>query len=498
MKKLNKKINGRSRLSRLSLCAMLLLLFFVYSITSCKKFVDIPPPITKLVTPSVFNNNAAATSAVTNIYTQMYANSESPSMASYNGLLADELTFYGTGNVAFFSYINAMNSSSYYGPWQTAYKYIYQANAVIAGLQQYSGASPAVKQQLTGEAYFIRAFWHFYLTDCYGAVPLVLTTDYTVNSTLQRSPRLQVLTQVITDLQTAQGLLSNNYVDASDTITTTDRVRPNKYVASALLARAYLYRGDYSNNNSTDYASAAAAASFVINNSAEYSLCTNLSGTNSVFLENSNEAIWQLYTPLPAKINTYDGADFILLAAPVGQSAISPQLLNSFEPGDQRKVNWVGSITKGANTYYFPYKYKVQTGGTNISEYTMVLRLAEQYLIRAEAKAEQGDATAVNDLNIIRNRASLPNYTGATDKASLLTTIQHERQVELFTEWGHRWFDLNRAANTASTVNVNTVMGSPGNVCQFKGGTWAAYKALYPIPQAEITLDNKLTQNPGY
>jgi len=475
----------------------------ILCIMSCKKFLEIPPPTTQLVTASVFNNDAAASSAVTDIYTQMFKYDLSYDMANDNGLLADELQNHSTASQgAVFAYFtNGMtNSQAVYGDWQVYYNYsIYSANAVIAGLKQYSGTSPAVKQQLMGEAYFIRAFCYFNLTNCYGAVPLALTTDYTINEKLARTPRVQVLQQVISDLQTAQGMLRTNYVDASDTLTTTDRVRPTKAVAAALLARAYLYLGDYNQNNTGDYQAAIAASSSVISNST-YSLCANLSGANSVFLKNSTEAIWQLYTPLPASYDTYDGNQFVLLAAAnINQSTISRQLLNAFETGDKRQTNWIGTLTINGTTYFFPYKYKNNT--YKGQEYTMMLRLAEQYLIRAEAEAELGQtANAVADLNVIRNRAGLSNYAGATDKASLLTAIQHERQVELFTEWGHRWFDLNRAVNTASTINVNTVLGSPGNVCQTKGGIWSSdgHQQLYPIPISDIQKDPNLTQNPGY
>ncbi len=186
----------------------------------------------------------------------------------------------------------------------------------------------------------------------------------------QDSPRVQVLQQVISDLNTATNLLSNNYVDASDA-TTTDRVRPTKAAATALLARAYLYAGDY-NKSSTDYQNAVTAASNVISNNT-YSLCSNLSGVNSVFLKNSSEAIWQLATPLPSSYDTPDGALFVLLAAPTSsQYLISAQLLSTFEVGDQRKVNWIGSVTINGTTYNFPYKYKDKTYLGN--EYMIAIR----------------------------------------------------------------------------------------------------------------------------
>jgi starch-binding outer membrane protein, SusD/RagB family len=147
----------------------------------------------------------------------------------------------------------------------------------------------------------------------------------------------------------------------------------------------------------------------------------------------------------------------------------------------------------------FPYKYKVSGNAPSynqeITEYNVMLRLAEQYLIRSEAEAENNDLTdGANDLNVIRNRAGLNDISisNASTQAGLLAAILHERQVELFAEWGSRWFDLIR------TDNVNSVMGAPGNVCTYKHGTWNAYDALFPIPQTERNNDPNLTQNTGY
>ncbi len=87
---------------------------------------------------------------------------------------------------------------------------------------------------------------------------------------------------------------------------------------------------------------------------------------------------------------------------------LSNNLLNSFEPGDIRRSEWVDSVISGHITYYYPFKYKVNKAGAAVSEYLMMLRLGEQYLIRAEARAQQGKtADALSDINTIRSAQSL-------------------------------------------------------------------------------------------
>jgi hypothetical protein len=116
----------------------------------------------------------------------------------------------------------------------------------------------------------------------------------------------------------------------------------------------------------------------------------------------------------------------------------------------------------------------------------MVLRLAEQYLIRAEARARLGKVPESQaDINAIRSRSGLSNTTAA-DPAALLLAIEKERQVELFSEWGHRWLDLKR------TGRADAVLGAE------KPTDWQPTDALYPIPQNEILSNPLLTQNLGY
>jgi starch-binding outer membrane protein, SusD/RagB family len=460
---------------------------------SCKRFVEVPPPSTQLVTASIFNNSYTATAALLNIYAEMANNGESFNLAQNTGLLSDELSNHSILTQQIRLYTNSMAATDGPGPWINAYQYIYQANAILSALENNSAIDPAIIKQLNGEAKFIRAFWNFYLVNIYGDIPLANGPDYTINAVLSRTPKSEVYAQIVTDLSGANQLLNSQYVDASDTVITTERVRPTQAAAEALLARVYLYLGKYD--------SAEFESSQVIANS-NYSLCTNLSGPSSVFLANSSEAIWQLSTPVPNPDNTVDGENFILTGAPQSggvnnTTTISPQLMNSFEVGDLRKTSWIGSYAMSPDTFYFPYKY--QSYGASVSspgdatEYVMVLRLAEQILIRAEARAQQGEIVgALQDLNSIRSRAGLTPYGGLTDQASLITAILHERQVELFTEWGNRWFDLIR------TNSVDSLMGGSAGVCQTKGGIWAASNELYPIPKSEIGVDVHLVQNPGY
>lgn len=463
--------------------------FLIFSvtlqITGCSKLVEVSPPDTSITSSVVYTNNASAAAVLTGIYDQMMSSASlmsggNQSISYLSGLSSDELANHHNSAPYSLFYANSLSATSFTQFWNEIYRQIYVTNAALQGLASSTAISAGLKQQLMGEASFMRGFLYFYATNLFGAVPLAITTDYQTNNTLSRSARSLVYQQIISDLKNAQNQLSDTYLDPTNAVTS-NRIRPNKWAATALLARVYLYAGDWD--------SAEAQASAVIN-SGTYSL---LSNPDSTFLANSQEAIWQMEPVFPG-YNTFDGYYFVLTSAPgTGHSyvSLSPSLLAAFEPGDLRFSDWVGKFTSGANTYYYANKYKVGTLNVSnpVSEYLMVLRFSEQYLIRAEARAQQGDLTeAATDLNMIRNRAKLPNTT-ATSQTDLLAAILHERQVELFTEWGHRWLDLIR------TQNADNIMPA---ITSSKGGSWNPNDTLYPIPQSEITANPKLLQNPGY
>lgn len=450
----------------------------------CKKLVDVAPPNGQVVTTTVFANDNTTIAAQLAIYTQLQG--VPGSLEGYTGLSSDELANYSSAQLEKDLYLNNLNAGtdSYTLLWTPIYNIIYQENAIIENLTGSTAVSRQVKTQTLGEAEFVRAYCYFYLTNLYGDVPLVTSTNYKINSIMARSAQSTVYAQMVVDLLDAQSKLSSNYLDATDTAITVDRVRPTSWAASALVARVYLYMGKYD--------SAALEASKVINNTALF----GMPALSAVFKKNSTEAIWEIMPPTGV-LYTTEGNYFILTKSPASSSsitgccAISTQLLNSFESGDGRKTAWVGIYPNSGTTFYFPSKYKNSNSvtGNPSGEYSMVLRLAEQYLIRAEAEVQTNDLDdAINDINVIRTRAGLTGVASTVSQAQVMAAILHERQIEFFAE-AQRWLDLKRMKIVDSVMSV---------VTNQKGGSWNTDQQLYPLEANDVQEDLNLTQNPGY
>jgi starch-binding outer membrane protein, SusD/RagB family len=441
---------------------------------SCKKFLDTNPPKTELTGITVFSNDGTATGALTSIYSQMENEGFIYNLIRQTGLSSDEFVNYDntTGGIDLAFNNLTPENGIILGTWSSCYKYIYQANAIIEGLEISTGVTQATKQRLTGEAKFIRAFCYFYLVNLFGDVPIIRSTDFRSNANKTRDPRNDVYNFLIEELKSAASLLSEDYVDGNNTLSS-ERVRPNKWTATALLARAYLYIGNWSE--------AELESSKIISANSVYTILPDLS---MVFLKNSREAIWQIMATAPLR-NSYPGSLLILTGTPSTVS-LRPELVNSFQNSDNRKQTWINSIVVGSQTYFFPFKYKVGQNSSTITEYTMILRLSEQYLIRAEARARQNNFSEANsDLNTIRTRAGLTPLS-ISSLPELLDNINNERKLELFTELGDRWINLKRT-NTADAI-----------LSIVKGNNWNPTDQLYPIPQTEILRNPNLTQNAGY
>lgn len=440
---------------------------------SCSSFIEIDRPIGSITTTTIFVDEQTATSAVLGLYAKMLLNS--PTITSgattiYTGLASDELYYTGTGSDYLQFSNNAILESSGIisnNFWRYAYEYIYHANICIEGIQN-SSISASLKNQLLGEVYAIRAFCYWHLVNLFGDVPLILSSDYEENATIGRTNSNEVFEQIILDLETAKDLLDETYHGS-------DRERINKWTVVAFLARVYLYQ--------ENWALAQQYAGEVIG-VAEYRLEEDL---DKVFLIESEEVIWRLVERTEYFEAPRETAIFIPTTVPTSLPLcpITNAMTESFEPGDQRMVSWTASRTVGEMTYTYPFKFKDRYRLNGLTESLAPFRLAELYLIRSEARAQVNDLMgALEDLNMIRNRSGLGNLH-TSDRVELLDLISKERQIELFAEWGHRWFDLKR------TGKINEVLGEAKP-------NWKATSALWPIPYNQILLNPNLTQNEGY
>ncbi len=435
------------------------------SIISCKKMIEVSSPKTQLTPDNAFADDLSAIAVISNIYAQFNSLIDagiSPAIGTYSDELST--TSANSTDLEYYNgWISVINSNNLI-TWQSFYSVIYQCNSLLENIEHSPNISATVKQQLKGEALFLRSISYFYLVNLYGDVPLLLTANVKITSVAARASTTDVYTQIVSDLTQAKNLVAESYPS-------NDKVRANKWAAVALLARVYLFQKDWINAESESNA---------VISSGNYNPLDNLP---DVFKINSKESILQFWT---REGFTTVGLLFIPTSGSIPTYPITTSLINSFEPGDQRRYEWVDSVVQGTDIFYYPYKYKNRTPPANgDGEYLNLLRLGEQYLIRAEAKAQQSNiAGAQGDLNIIRNRAGLSN-TIANDKSSLLLAIEHERQIELFSEWGHRFFDLKR------TGRINQVM-SPLKPA------WRDASSLLPIPQYERLNNPNLTQNTGY
>ena len=443
-------------------------------ISACTDFVDVGLPKNKLNEEDVFNEPETVEAALKSIYGKM----RKLNIFIPLGLYTDELEYNGSNaSLELFQTHSVLASNATVSSWWSSiYNHIYAANAVVEGVGNSTSLLLEDRDKFMGEALFIRGYSHLLLVELFGDIPYIRTTDYIENTTVSRMPQGLVYENIEEDLGLALDLLPDEDI-------TGERIRTNKAVAEAVLARFYLYTGQWEEAKNM--------ATIIINKFGALEL-----DVNKVFLKEASSTIWQFKPDSEGK-NSEEGSYLIFLGSPDNSPVLSSDLVNTFELGtifqpEKRRQNWIKGVSNNTGTWYHAFKYKVRgltflpDGETpNSEEYSIQLRLAEQYLIRAEAWAQLGEITkAQADINMIRNRAGLPNTT-ANALDELLDAILQERRIELFTEWGHRWFDLKR-------------MGKAKEVLAPLKPGWKDTDILFPIPENEIFLNPNLKQNDGY
>lgn len=449
-----------------------LLLLFIS--ISCDSFLEVDIPDSQLTGEIIFQDESTANATLSGLYANLRDKGilcGNQSGLSYPlGLYTDELIYWGdpsTLSLSFFENSILPTNPQIHNYWKTAYNQIYTANTVIEGIQNSNNLETNLANGFKGEALFVRALVHFYLVNLYGEIPYITSTDYKENTTVHKETISQVYSLIQNDLEQSISLLPNNY-------SSNERTRPNKYVALALLARLNLYNENWDG--------AEQAATQILNALEFYQINPNLDNT---FLNNSSETIWQLKPEIDGA-PTFEANAFTILSTPPYSSSLRESFINLYEENDLRPIFWLGEITNGSSTWYYPSKYKQTQYESTSSEYSIVFRLSEIYLIRAEARIRIGDIFgAKNDLNKIRTRSGLSEMQSNSFQ-DILNAIIKERQLELFTEFGHRFFDLKRLGELDEVL----LPIKPG---------WNNHKKFFPIPDTELGLNpNLLPQNPGY
>ncbi|SDJ01381.1 SusD family protein [Pedobacter sp. ok626] len=374
--------------------------------------------------------------------------------------------------------------------WENNYAGIHRTNDVIKHIPGINDASftPLQRDNLLGEAYFLRAYFYFNLLRAYGGVPIITVPYESFNAdfTISRATVDEVYALIISDLQLAETKLLLKFSDEMQT-----RGRATKGAANALLAKVFLTKKDYPN--------AVIQATKVIENP-NYALTLGRTNYINMFTpngRNTRESIFEIqfissaveghglhryYMPV-ANANQI-GGEYIM--------APTAKIITAYEAGDFRKDAALALSTNPPfRNVGQPYVAKYLRTLANLDGNVIAIRLADVMLMKAEALMMDGKpADAAGILNTIRRRAygldlntiSVRDYPSASDITkgyTLELAIENERFLELAFE-GHRWHDLVR------TGRATTVLGIVANKC------------LWPIPQRERDRNPRLTQNLGY
>ena len=523
---------------RKSLRALALLTAFGAA-TACGDDFITEAPADFVAPENFYRNQADAVSALTSAYstfinlpsplgTAQYAGRnllmlvEYPTEVTTSRLSAtNERSLIGTYHTQF-----ASNHAYLEGVWQAAYSGINRANQVIARVPDIE-MDATIRDQIVGEAKFLRSVHYYWLAGLFGGVPLKLeATESIEGGTLARATTKATWEQIQKDLTEAAAVLPNTR-PASET------GRATKGAALTLLGKAYLQAAATGGTDAADYGRAAAAFNQVraLGYSLDPDYASLFDGTN----ERSPEIIWSIQNVRVAGAGGYASQWFVPNTSPAmyqpgaqNQFQAERPFYDSYNPLDVRKpgtwfttityagktINWtwtsgIQAATQYGSTGPTPRKFvdlQAPSNGAEAPDFT-ILRYADVLLSLAEAINAQGGPTseAYGFVNLVRNRAKVPNLTTGLSQAQFRDSVFLERRYELALEM-HGVFDSRRnwtwAKSRVEAHNAQraTLNRSPftSSVEKFGPSPIPDKWRLYPIPVHACELNPELTQNPGW
>ena len=447
-------------------------------------------------------------------------------------LPGDDITETNATRTAEELFDGSMNSSNTRLEWMfdNIYEMIQKTSVILdkvntVDFSDYEGSDEIAFME--GEAFFLRAYSYYNLFNIFGNVPLVTERLGANNTNTPKSDKLEVLDQVIMDAQTAIGILPESWDSGN-------RGRATKNSARGLLAKALVFRGNYT-DNTADYTQAIS-----VFNTITATLNTRYLDNFDAQFENNQESLFEVQAAAPTAINNIflynDGAwrgvedmsVFRGMMTPTGKGQVSNlantrflitnKLLNAF--GSDPRISYFLRPDDNEEGRIFQ-KYTADELDERLPPFQSsinnerVLRYGDLVLMIAEAELKSGNpSAAIAHVNQIRTRArdwgltsgagdgiSPANYnTGETNSATIMQWIMDERYIELAGE-GQRWWDLKRwheagdldlTGWTGSDEHFSTNLASSSQFDVNK-------HLLFPLPQTEIDRNEGILENnPGY
>ncbi|ADB38745.1 RagB/SusD family nutrient uptake outer membrane protein [Spirosoma linguale] len=434
-------------------------------LTGCHQFLTVQPDL-QVDQSQAITNASTAEAAVNGLYNRLgsdgYYGSNFQSLAYLSG---GDIQWTGSQGAPQEITARKLTADNGYvsSAWSAIYRTILQANYLLETVPNITDPQLTAdrKNQILGEAYAIRALSYFDLVRGWGGVQLILKATRTPsdNTNIPRNSVDETYAQVLKDLTAAEPLLS----------ATTNRNKITRKTVWAIRARYHLYRQEWEQ--------AETYASKLIDDAANYKLAKPYSAFFANNAAATPESVFEI-----AYTNSFKNGHYNWWLPPAlsGRREWAPNanlvaLLNDPNVGGNRK-ELIAQTSPPGNLWYGKLYYRTPLG----TDPSYIIRIAELYLIRSEARAQLGKtAAALADLNAVRDRAGVPASTAAT-KDALLLAIETERQVEFPFE-ADRWFNLIRTGRVATVLGITD-----------------ATKYVLPVPNSEILADKALTQNQGY
>lgn len=457
----------------------------IIALSACSSdFLDIDPEQNVPSENAVVDIKTLQT-AVNGVYSKLQSDAYyGRSMYVIPELMADNLYLSSRNTGRYLDFDNfIVNEENTYveDTWNAIYEVVANATKVIDGGEKLEATTTEQQNeinQLLGEVYAIRALAHFDLARLFAqpynftaaadhlGIPLVNTsTDENISPS--RNTVSEVYAQINSDLNMAISNLTSTNNDG----------RFTNYAAKALAARVAIYQDNYSN--------AIKYSSEVIEKGG-YSLVSNENYSDIWASEFNSESIFEIINTIADNEGTNSLGHYFDLSG-YADALVTPDLYNSYDANDIRKTTVTEGSKQGAeDNALFVFKFPE---GTQYTDNIRILRLSEQYLIRAEAYAKNNEFDkAQADLETIMKRAN-PTTEDVTETGqALIDKIIEERRKELAFE-GNRLFDLNR-----NKMDVSIIQGE--NSIE---ATYPNDKFILPIPLDELNANpNIKPQNPGY